>query len=310
MPALWVSVLLSFFIRLMPGARAEVPLNEIPLNEVPLRIVALTEGGCGFQGQSPSEIVFRNIEMMNLNARVGLHREETLRLRSFISTTDTSFIGLDESERLIWVIQFKERPMAYLLSGDLRLQAYFFSDDGQLVGIDAGGSLYQFSPREWSRSRLPDHIASGVKQAGLSTCTLGLAFVLVQMIAADSNLQLNLSHTLKAWAASSGLAAVFHAWWIQARYEATNEAPNGFLPLATRIRNFTNVNMPEGNGFGVFGLTDYRLATTGPHSHSLVELLRIDPKFKPEWRSDFRESCTMKLLARGRSEREIFKQKN
>lgn len=257
-------------------------------------------GSCSFHRSIENPMQFRNIELINRNPKVGLHREESLSLRTWVALSDRSFVGLDGRGRLLWVANLAERPMAFLLSGTLNLRAFFLSEEGHLLAVDSAGEVYQYGPAKWSKSRIQYVVRRYLASTGLSLCSLGLTVSLIEFLGWDAARGVSLGEITAVAGLGGAATTLVNVLAGLIYYGNDNEVPNGLVKIGLQVHDMVNVESTELTAL----VADYNLRSN-QGAISLNALIRDErSKFNSEWKTEFLESCEMLLLPRGIPTRE------
>lgn len=185
----------------------------------------------GIQSVSLSEqrpLSFRNVEVFRRNNTVGLQQKGELIFEKWFEVGPESkevvgFIGLTKEGRVYHLLQWKNRRIAYLLSGVRTIKDIFLDNEERLIAVDQNNQVWLYSPSKWLSSPLRFITQKGmaITVAGSAALWGTLAIFFPELIQSSPLVPAFLS-------VSIGFQTFFT---MLARYEHLNNQPDGFISL-------------------------------------------------------------------------------
>lgn len=211
-------VLLSIFI-------LSVSLNSFAKNDCTLALAS----------QSP--LLFRNVEVFRRNNNIGLQQVGDIRFKEWFEVGPfvdgvSNFIGLTDEGSIYHLVQWQNRRVARLLSGEKKFQSIHFQNNSELKARDESGQLLTYSAIKWLTSPVKSIVKEGltITAIGSATAVATLAYFFPDVMAMGFDTAFFKIPIMPVFLSGS---IAFQTFFVMLfRYERLNTFPDGFTDHA------------------------------------------------------------------------------
>jgi hypothetical protein len=244
----------------------------------------------GFHHTVEAQRIFKDVQMVRVDERFGLHAEEDLRLNRWIGVAPEATVGVDAKGRVVAVLQLSDRLVARNLSGQVPMREVFLSLQGDLLAIAQDGRVHTFSWPLWQSSP-----TRGVAKRVIASFAVGLCALVGGGAVLNASCELSGLDMLAGLAMGSVSASMYSAWLGLLHFERNNDSATGFVATDLVWPNL-RVNSLKVLGEDSF---DYELQGPGGEFSLLAAVVGI----KRQPGQSFAVTCADELLPRGVPER-------
>lgn len=181
---------------------------------------------------------FRNVEVFRRNNNIGQQQVGDIHFTQWfeVGSADehvSSFIGMTSEGHVYHLIQWKDRRVARLLSGERQFKEILMRDGYTLAGLDTQDNLLFYSPSKWLLSPLKSTVKQGLAYTavGSGAAAAVLAFFFPDLMSMGFDLGFVTAPIAPLFITSSIGFQTFFVMLM--RYERLNTFPDGFVDLVS-----------------------------------------------------------------------------
>ncbi|MCB0362896.1 MAG: hypothetical protein KDD35_09240 [Bdellovibrionales bacterium] len=184
-----------------------------------------------------SPFSIKGVEVFRRNNSVGLQQLGTLTLKQWIRIENplsdklSQYIGLTKEGSVYHLVNWQDRHIARLLSGEKKFTDLVWAKPNSLIAIDSHGYLHFYSGAKWLFSPLKKLIRKGFINWTLVTSTLSLSLHYILQTSLGPGVDIPSLSLPMIGVLVYPASTMLTGFGIIRKFEHQNTFPDGFVPL-------------------------------------------------------------------------------